>query len=501
MEFARPLVDDLFDIVRSKSGDLRAVPFGRLLMAMRIHRCTRIVELRRGNLRKRILFENGVPVECHSNVLHDTFSHYLRQSGKLSADLNDLCRDEALERGVPIGQVLIERELLTSGQILALLQKLLAKVLLDVFAWEDGGYLVLDEPVDVKTPLKTRVDQLVLTGVTRFTPQARIDLAIAHVGPLPLRVVPGLAGRPDNPRFSECDRAVLTALAREPLTLVELRTLLAVDRTTIDRSVYTLMLLGFIDLSERVESGVARVIDEATVDEPTLHRVANEMTDEELSRLYLDHRRMSPAELLGLDGVASVEATQVAYLERCRQVGALAFRGTEGRATEQATEILLALALAYADLVRDAGVDEAEAEPTEAQPTTAPERPVLLDPTVHYSQGVDLMRSHEYDRALSDLETASDSDPQRGLYRAQAAYCLFLASKDNAEQALERLTDTHRIDPSCGLAFLYAGEVLMHLERFDEAQERLREASKLMAPDRRPIDKLRELRQLQRALS
>ena len=50
-----------------------------------------------------------------------------------------------------------------------------------------------------------------------------------------------------------------------------------------------------------------------------------------------------------------------------------------------------------------------------------------------------------------------------------------------------------RADPRCGLAWYYLGVIQGKSARPVEAEESLRKAIRLMAPDRRPIDALKEL--------
>ncbi len=50
-----------------------------------------------------------------------------------------------------------------------------------------------------------------------------------------------------------------------------------------------------------------------------------------------------------------------------------------------------------------------------------------------------------------------------------------------------------RVDAKCGLAAYYAGLIHTALGSVDEAERELRRARKLMAPDRRPIEALKDL--------
>jgi len=506
-ELLFPSAPMLARVASARAGDLRSVPFANLLLALDQQKSTCSLEVRRKHVRKSILIENGVPVQCRSNVLHNTFGFYLREIGLLTANQYTEYSKESLDRQVPIGEVLLAHGILNSEQILVQLQKLLAKVILDVFAWTDGTFLIVQQMPKIQAPLKLRVGQLILTGVSRFSPQVQVDRATGSLGDARLSAYEGGRSRNaknnvDRLRLSDSDRAVVEALRREPLSFRELTTLLPFDRATVRRSVYALSLLGLIDPTDRLKESVATEEIPDADGKPT-RREPEELTRRALSNLYLDHRRVSSAQLLGVDEGAEQRAVNEAFIVRAQTLTPLSL-GDDPRAASQARDLLLATAKAFVDLSTPEVSRVAEASPPrsndEGASPSAAELPRLLDPAEHYSQGLEQMESGDYGTALSNLELASDSSPQRGLYRAQAAYCLFLKSSKNAGEALNILTDTHRLDPTCGLAFLYAGEIYTAQDRFQDAEKALRTASKLMAPDRRPIEKLRELRQLERAL-
>jgi tetratricopeptide (TPR) repeat protein len=117
----------------------------------------------------------------------------------------------------------------------------------------------------------------------------------------------------------------------------------------------------------------------------------------------------------------------------------------------------------------------------------------LLDAESQYKKGKALLDGEKYREALMLLEFAADCDPQNGLYAAELAWCRFLASSANAGRALKELAETLRRDPNCGLAAYYAGEIERQAGDPVAAEAHLRRASKLMSPDRRPIEALKAL--------
>jgi hypothetical protein len=63
----------------------------------------------------------------------------------------------------------------------------------------------------------------------------------------------------------------------------------------------------------------------------------------------------------------------------------------------------------------------------------------------------------------------------------------------SAARPLEELEEAVRADPRCGLAWYYRGVIQAKEGRGGEAEECLRRATRLMSPDRRPIEALKGL--------
>src|ERR1700732_1105197 len=67
-------------------GTRGTVPFAALLLALSAHRRTLIVEVRRKQISKRIVFEHGLPVDCRSNLVHETLGRYTVTPGHIVAE-------------------------------------------------------------------------------------------------------------------------------------------------------------------------------------------------------------------------------------------------------------------------------------------------------------------------------------------------------------------------------------------------------------------------------
>ena len=120
----------------------------------------------------------------------------------------------------------------------------------------------------------------------------------------------------------------------------------------------------------------------------------------------------------------------------------------------------------------------------------------MLDSEKQFQEGVKLVRAGDFAKAVNQLEFAADLDPQNAVYRSELAYCRFMLDPDaNQQKAAEELSQAIRLDPHCGPALYYSGEILRQAGKLDQAEIFLKRALKPMAPDRRPVDALRALSQ------
>lgn len=522
-----PTAQAIQETAKLRQGDLGEVPFATLLCSLAAHERSAVLEIRRRQLRKEIVFEHGVPVDCRSNLAHETLGRFMVAQGRLQPDELTSTLSESLSRGVPLGEVLRERGLIEPFELYRLLQQNLAKKLLDGFTWRDGEFRVHEDLPEVGSPLKVRVPQLVVTGITRFAPAEMVDLAVA-----PLRQ--GGLEAADSPRFA-LDELRLTPEQRHVVNLLgqgwrvaDLAAAAQIPDEEIDRLVYALTLLGMV-VPRPVAAGApdgavtapAPVATEPAAGEPPpavaadepppadpapVDRAEVERLRNEVMQAYLSYRKQDAFDLLGLADEADAAAVRAAYLRFAERFAPWRFAaGGLGGLADKARDLFLAGAAAYGELLdpekRDVLIHRRRSvlEPTpEAEP--APSLRIetdLLDSEKQFDNGRALMEEGSYGQALTLLEFAADCDPQNVLYRSEAAHCRFLAHPEQpreARRALSELSEALRIDPGFGLAAYYAG--LIHLETGapERAEPLLRRANQLMAPDRRPIEALKRLK-------
>src|SRR3954452_6333516 len=110
-------------------GQLADVPYASLLLALSRAGRSGVLELHRKPVEKRVIFAEGVPVDCRSNLVHETFGRFLVGSGRRSEEDFRATLHESLSREVPLGEVLLERGLIDGGELFRQLQQCLARKL------------------------------------------------------------------------------------------------------------------------------------------------------------------------------------------------------------------------------------------------------------------------------------------------------------------------------------------------------------------------------------
>jgi len=520
-----PTPERLEEIAGLREGSLPEVPFAPLLLAHALKQRTLVLEVRRRQVWKRILLENGLPVDCRSNLTHETLSRYMVTEGKLGEEDFTTCLSRSASRGVPFGEILLEQGLISAAELFKLLQQNLAKKLLDLFTWREGEFRWLDEEARPDSSLKVKVPQLILTGLTKLAAQEEVDMEVASLVGKKLVVHPSPPFPLEELRLTARQSQVLEALRPPGRRMGELAEVTQLPVDEISRVLYALSTLGVVTTSDLVPKDLTATgsyprpalqapapapppapvpSPAATAPIPVPAAVAeppgeNERRRNEIMQAYLSYRRQDAFDLLGApeDGTPALfEERFLAFARRCAP-----WTLDAPDLAEKARDLFLTGARAFAELSdreqretllfrRKTLREERARKPTASFAIKTD----LLDAEAQYKKGKALMDGGKVREALMLLEFAADCDPQNGLYAAELAYCRFLNTTAHGDRALKELQETLRRDPNCGVAAFYAGEILRQTGGdAGEAESYLRRAVKLMSPDRRPIEALKAL--------
>ncbi|MEW5847343.1 MAG: DUF4388 domain-containing protein [Myxococcota bacterium] len=519
-----PSAKDLQDISRLKEGNLVDQPFPVLLYAFSVHERSLVLEITRNQLQKHIIFEDGIPVDCRSNLLHETLGKFLVERGKLGEEDYQRCLSESVAGGVQLGDVLLKYGLINAFDLFKMLQQNLAHKLLDGFTWKTGQFKVHTDVPAVESPLKVRVPQLVLAGVTGFAPQEQVDADIGALVGRNLGVHPAPPISVSSLKLSAKQTRVMTLLKKRP-RIDELMVEANLPPDELTRFIYALALMGVVLPADQIPADAAPAktttktipVVEAPVvaTEPAPAPAAAapapaapppppvdvEKTRNEVTAAYLNYRKQDAFDLLGLKLDATPSAIRDKFLAFSQKYAPWTFQHPDLQPlAERAQDLFLAGARAYA-LLQDAEqrnslihrkmnpVQESRGNPDKyfAIKTN------LLDATGQFKEGVARMNAGKFAEAIPFLEFASDCDPQKGLYRAELTWSRYRATPKLAAQCLKDLQEAMRMDPECGLAVYYAGEISRALSDHAGADALLRKACKMLPNDRRPTEALKQL--------
>jgi hypothetical protein len=495
---------DLDAIARSGEGDLGEVPFAVLLFALARAERSVTLAISRPPLIKEIVIERGVPVHCRSNLAHETLSRFMQSTGDLDEATANECFSESCAKDVRFGDVLLDRGLVTAEDLRRILQKNLAKKLLDGFSWRQGRYRLSEFPGSVDSALKVHVPQLIILGVTRFATQGQIDASIGPIIGQPLGLQPNPVFPPEEIRMTPRQSRIVDSLARAPMRIDELAAHTEIGEEELTRTLFALALIGIVipaaaptaPSRQRRPTPPARPATRPPA-EPRVARVTDEQKRRtDLMEMVLNFRRKDAFELLGVDPDGFGREVKDRFVEFAETYAPWTYPDD---LAADARRVFLAGARAFGELSdpdrRQALANRRQGRrPGTGSVDTFRIETDLLDPDVQFRKGRALIADGNFRDALEQLSYASDLDPQNGTYRAELAYCRFLYNPQaGGPEAIAELKEALRIDPNNGLVHFYQGEILVEMGLVDEAQEAYRRAIRPMAPDRRPIDALKRL--------
>ncbi|MGZ5452345.1 MAG: DUF4388 domain-containing protein [Thermoanaerobaculia bacterium] len=471
-----PSRHDLDELLARRQGDLREQPYRLLLLAIATQGKSGVLTLSRGPLEKDVFFDSGAAVDCQSNIATETLGRFLVSSGRIS------------EGQSPDALPAAERTRAT-------LQNL-GRKLLEPFSWTQGTWQFSDDPPAVDAAQRVRVPQLIVTGIVKVEPFETIETALQHAGATQLSLGASPLFDAGELRLSEEQQRVLAAI-RNGATLDQFST-----NEDVQRFVYALLLLGiatpaaeravpFFELDIPVEE---KPVEEKPVAPPAPAEAPVPAPQfapgDEVLAAFSTYRQKDAFELLDLDINAGAVEINRAFVRAAERF--VPSQYNEG-VRDKAQELLLAAARAYAELAdpmrRQALVDRRTHKPAMTaapapapppHPTPSQRRRAIIDPEELYREGRAAAAAGKLRDALGYFEMAADCDAQNGTYAAEVAYARYQLLISPAAATLKSLKNAIRIDPRCGVAYLYLGRIQEALGNHVEAQAYLGRASTLM---------------------
>lgn len=512
--------DQIARVLEARTGTLEETPYAILLVALAASGADAVLELRRNVLQKTVIFDAGAPVDCRSNIATEILGRFLVTAGKVSEADATAAFAVAASRGVPLGEILIERKLLTPTDLYRALQQNLGRKLLEPFSWTDGTWSVADNPLPLASSLRVKVPQLLVTGIQKVEPQENADEAAAGAEGLHLAITPDPLFELDELRLSAAQQKVVDA-ARNAWKLEQLRATPGIDTDEMNRTLYALLLLGIVEPTVQprreaprfemvnpfaaaeeetpIEVSLATIEPETAPEpEPTPAPPAHTSAEEVVSA-YLSFRRKDSFDLLGVEESEGPVPIIKAYLGMAERFLPSRFpeKSPDGL-RDKAQEVFLAAARAYAELAdparREALIKKRAKLREEAEAAAKAGPAAMIDPEVLWKSGVNLAAGGKLREALGSFELAAQCDAQNGTYAAEVAWCRYRLGNTPAANAIKLVKNALRIDPNAGVAYLYAGQLQAVLGKTVEAQGYLQRAASLLPDDPRPIEAAKRVR-------
>jgi tetratricopeptide (TPR) repeat protein len=501
-------------VLRQREGTLADTPFPLLLHALAEEERTCTLELKVRQREKRITFEDGAPVACVSNLLHETLGKFLVEKGRLQEADYQKALTESIQSEVPIGTLLVQKGLISPFELYKQLQANMAMKLLDCFRWTDARYRLIADVEPPDTSVRMNSAQLILTGVATMMPFDDVATHFVFTDEQRFAQVPGVQG----PKLSSKDARLFQMLRFKP-TFNELMERTAFDTETVLRRLYALCLLGVADFQEEAEVRVAQAqaaqvaqavpvpqVEPAVEPEPAVP-AGTPFSDEDegvrnaLLAAFMAHRAQDPFTLLGVPEEVQPVALRKAFLALADRFNPLRFH--TGELKEKAEALLAAYARAYGALGepeqlalwKKRRAAQREKERGTGRPSTAEQfriRTDLLDASTQFAEARRRLEARNFAGAFEYFEYACDIEP-KPLHHAYRAWARYLMKPEaHGKLALQELGEVLKQDPSCEEAWFFTGEVCRGEGQWAGAEDAYRKAFKLNPRSRRYVELAQE---------
>jgi tetratricopeptide (TPR) repeat protein len=527
------------EILSRSEGSIAETPLALLVQAIFAEGRTVALELKLRGLEKKIQFEEGSPIGCRSNLLHETLGKSLVNRGKLTEAQYQKALGESVQSGQRMGELLVSQQLISAFDLYKVMQANLALKILDAFRWHDATWRLLDDAEPAELALRVNPAQLVLTGVTGFLAFDVVAQGLAFTDDQRFGLVPSPPHSWKGLKLSTRDSKLVQALRARP-TFDELmaRTGLEVDEAM--RRLYALTVLGFVGFTDALPAAAPPPAPTEPAPRPGAVQpppplpppaaqagpgpgpepeepaeesgaIVLEETDELKNALlgaYLNHRMQDPFDLLGVPEKADAAAARKAFLDLADRFSPLRFRSPDMR--EKAEVLLAARAKAYGELAlpdqaglwRKRRAAAAEKARGAARPTTQEQFRIktdLLDASTQFAEATRRLEAGNYRGAMEYFQFATDIEPT-GTHRAHLAWSRYLVDPQrNGRLVLAELAGLQKQEPGCNRAWYFAGEIQRALGLYGEAEESFKRAYKTDLGDKKSqqlaIDMMRAKRE------
>ena len=128
-------------------GFIREVPFLFFLYAVFASKVNGVGTIKTNGISKSLIFNEGRLVRAATTLPHERIGNFIVQREQLSfRTLNELV-DNAKKQGKKIGQLLVEKGLLSRGALQEMLLLQIEHITVDILQWQRGHFYFLEKPI------------------------------------------------------------------------------------------------------------------------------------------------------------------------------------------------------------------------------------------------------------------------------------------------------------------------------------------------------------------
>ena len=158
-------------------GDLRNYPLPFVLGRVGRERQDGYLRLKRGDMKKEIVFKGGAALEIRSNIINECLGRFLQRTGKISDSVYEESLRIMSTEGKKQGEVLIAMGAISPHELPELLKNQARERFVDLFSWPEGAYRFFPS-AEIKEPEVTsglELSAIIYEGISTRFPKERIQ--------------------------------------------------------------------------------------------------------------------------------------------------------------------------------------------------------------------------------------------------------------------------------------------------------------------------------------
>ncbi len=492
-----------------RCGDLSQTPFAELLLGLARDRFDGAIDFERDDVRKRILWQRGLPVMAESNLSAESLAKALRDRSLIDRDqFQKVVAATRDPRGPGEGAAVLAMNCVDAKELVATLRSLVRTRILECFEWTRGRFDDVEETAIPEYASALRCDPvpLALEGIAVHWSPARVREALATVSqrfPHPTAATSHLVERlgADPDTRSRCEAldgtaplgqalaeaspvAWAAALVLERLGAWALRDEPWIAEPEGDDGAQPLRLPEYeIVVATRSGGKDATADDSQAAESSSKRRARKDRGDADAFRAEIQelHARLEELDhyaVLGVEEKSGAAVIKRAYFKLAKRFhpDALGRLGLED-VKDQAKEVFARIASAYEVLKDPAQRRDYDASRERGNEEFDAAR--LIQAESLFRKGEIMLGAGNFNGALEFLRPAVELWPEETEYQSALGWALFRKTPPDLAGARTHLEVAVQCGPKNAEAYQRLGLVLRALEDFKGADAALARAKVL----------------------